>query len=269
MLFLDESVISFKLDFIDSFNLPKTPVEEGPGKDFESLEDVVRALLYDINLELTKIKPDILIEFRQSYIGPVVGTCGNMLRVADCPQDALTNRVSSINLRLISGKSAIHSDMIMWNLNDSPENAALQLVNTLFCVPQVSILIDKLPKEHLSMLKFYLEFWNENRDTLLDGKLVPENPEAGYSMVIAKTNTNIIATGYTKNTLALSGDYEKIVFVNGTGKNKCYIDFDNCEKIYKFEIFDCLGNITKTGTVNSFDNTVKFEIPLCGMIKLF
>ena len=48
------------------------------------------------------------------------------------------------------------------------------------------------------MLKFYLEFWNENRDALLDGKLVPENPEAGYSMVIAKTNTDIIATGYTK-----------------------------------------------------------------------
>lgn len=257
-----------KLDFIDSFELPKTPVQEAPGKDFESLEEAVKTLLYDINTELTKIKPDILIEFRQTYIGPVVGICGNMLRVADCPQDALRNRVASIDLRLISGKSAVHSDMIMWNLNDSTENAALQLVNTLFCVPQISMLLDKLPQEHLSVLKFYLCFWNENSDTLLNGKLIPENPEAGYSMVTAESDTDIIAAGYSKNTLTPSKDYNKIVFVNATGKNNCYIDFEKCNRTYYYEILNCKGNVIKTGTINNSDNVVKFDIPLCGMLKL-
>jgi len=265
---LDWDLDGLKLDFIDSFELPKNLSEEAPGKDFESLEEAVKVLLYDINAELSKIKPDILIEFRQTYIGPVVGICGNMLRVADCPQDALRNRVASIDLRLISGKSAIHSDMIMWNLNDSVEHAALQLVNTLFCVPQISMLIDTLPKDHFSMLKFYLDFWNENRDTLLDGKFIPENPEACYSMVTADDDTNIIVAGYTKNLLTLRKDYKKIVFVNATGKNTCYIDFENCKKSYSFEIFDCMGNIIKTGNTDDLNTIIKFEIPLCGMIKL-
>jgi len=265
---LDWDLDGLKLDFIDSFELPKNKAEEAPGKDFESLEEAVKVLLYDINAELSKIKPDILIEFRQTYIGPAIGICGNMLRVADCPQDALRNRIASIDLRLISGKCAVHSDMIMWNMNDSTENAALQLVNTLFCVPQISMLIDLLPEEHLSMLKFYLNFWNENRDTLLDGLLIPENPEAGYSMVTAQNATDIIAAGYSKNILTLQHDFEKIVFINATGKNNCYIDFENCTDSYHYEILDCLGNGTKKGAISGSDNVLKFEIPLCGMITL-
>ena len=257
-----------KLDFIDSFELPKTPCEEAPGKDFNSIEDAVKELLYEINSTLTQIKPDILIEFRQTYIGPVVGICGNMLRVADCPQDALRNRIASIDLRLISGKSAVHSDMIMWNIADTVENAALQLVNTLFCVPQISMLIDKLPENHYKMLKFYLDFWNENRITLLDGELIPENPEAGYSMVTAKWKNNIIASGYSKNTLTLDKDYSNIVFVNATGKNICYIDFENCRKSYEYKIYDCMGSIINTGEIKSTETILKFDIPPCAMIKI-
>ena len=34
---------------------------------------------------LTKIKTDVLIEFRQSYIGPLMRKYGNLFRAGDCP----------------------------------------------------------------------------------------------------------------------------------------------------------------------------------------
>ena len=43
----------------------------------------------DIKSALSEINPDICIEFRQRYIVPGVMSCGNMLRVSDCPADLI------------------------------------------------------------------------------------------------------------------------------------------------------------------------------------
>ena len=98
-----------KLDFIDRF-VTNGQVKEG--MDFLCVEDAVEQLLREIYEALTAINPEILIEFRQPYFGPVVGTYGNMMRVWDCPLDSVTNKNQTLNLRLISSDCAVHSDMI-------------------------------------------------------------------------------------------------------------------------------------------------------------
>ena len=48
------------------------------GMDYALVEEAVCRLLTDVREALTAIKPDILIEFRQNYIGPAIrgfGTC--------------------------------------------------------------------------------------------------------------------------------------------------------------------------------------------------
>lgn len=62
----------FKLDFIDEFRLTEFSDNCSQERDFESLEDALEELLSNISSRLKAIKPDILIEFRQSYVGPVV-----------------------------------------------------------------------------------------------------------------------------------------------------------------------------------------------------
>ena len=89
-----------------------------------------------------------------------------MLRVMDCPNDAICNRQDVVNLRFTSGNTAVHSDMIMWHYDDTVESAALQLVSIMYSVPQISVRIAKLSDEHKKMLDFYLHFWRENRETL-------------------------------------------------------------------------------------------------------
>ena len=66
------------------------------------------ALLDGVYKKLTALNPEVMLEFRQSYIGPAVRKYGNMLRVGDCPIDAIKNRQDIVNMRLTSGKTAVH-----------------------------------------------------------------------------------------------------------------------------------------------------------------
>ena len=72
-----------KLDFIDAFTLGGKSLEDDAGRDFVSLEEAIDALMSGITEKLTAVKPDIMIEFRQSYIGPAIRKYGNMMRVGD------------------------------------------------------------------------------------------------------------------------------------------------------------------------------------------
>ncbi|NIO10738.1 MAG: alpha-galactosidase, partial [Deltaproteobacteria bacterium] len=84
---------------------------------------------------------------------------GNMFRAADCPNMAVINRARTTDIRLLCGNTAVHSDMYMWHRDDPVEKAALQILNVLFSVPQLSVRLDSVPEEHIRMIKFWTEYW--------------------------------------------------------------------------------------------------------------
>ncbi len=257
----DWKLDGLKLDFIDSFALRGKSLEDDPKRDFSSLEEGIHALMTEIKSTLTAINPDIMIEFRQSYVGPSIRKYGNMLRVGDCPCDILKNRMGVVNLRLTSGKTAVHSDMLMWNTEDTPENGALQFAAVLFSVPQISVRVDKLPEKHLKMLKHYLDFWYENKDVLLDGKLTALNPEVFYSQVSSVLNNKEIVAAYTYSVINVKT--EKIIAVNATMHNSLVIK--NAKgKVYK--TVNCMGEITDSGVVET--EIAELPVPTAGIIYI-
>ena len=246
-----------KLDFIDSFVLKGKSLEYDERRDYQSLEDAIHALMTDVKARLTALNEDILIEFRQSYIGPSIRKYGNMLRVGDCPGDILANRSQIINLRMTSGGTAVHSDMIMWNEKDTVENAALQFANVIFSVPQISMLVKNLPQEHIEMLKFYINFWKEYRYILLNGKVTAKNPECDYSQASSTLDNTTIVAVYTNNVVDAkngttivvnAGSFSSVIVKNAV--NKRYI-LKNCkgEILDRGEVRDSLKefSITKAG----------------------
>lgn len=248
-----------KLDFIDSFVLKGKSLEYDENRDFQSLEDAIHALMSEIKARLTAINKDILIEFRQSYIGPSIRKYGNMLRVGDCPGDVLANRSQIINLRMTSGETAVHSDMIMWSEKDSVENAALQFVNVIFSVPQISMLIKNLPEEHIQMLKFYIAFWKEYRNVLLKGKLTAKNPENDYSQASSTLDNTTVTAIYTNNVIDAkngtnivvnAGAFDTVIVKNAV--NKRYI------------IKNCKGEPLNRGEVR--DSLKEFSVPAAGVL---
>ena len=167
-----------------------------------------------------------------------------MLRVGDCPGDILANRSQIVNLRLTSGKTAVHSDMIMWNEKDSVENAALQFANVIFSVPQISMLIKDLPQEHIEMLKFYISFWKEYRNVLLDGKLTAKNPENDFSQAQTTLGNTTVVAIYTNNVVDAKSDVT--VIVNASGFDSVIVK-NAINKEFTFK--NCKGEITDSGIV--------------------
>lgn len=257
----------FKLDFIDFFFYPGANDVMADGRDCDSVEEAVAILLMNIRKSLSEIKPDIMIEFRQPYVGPVTSSCGNMFRVADCPGDALRNRIGVVDIRLTSGSIPAHSDMLMWSMEESAETAALQIINVLFAVPQISVMIDKLSDEHYRMLKFYINFWKSNSDVLLDGKLSAENPEANYSLVSAEKDNRIVVATFSKNLFCAEKDYDFAKLVNGTGKSGIAV-LKRCRSEYEYIIYNCMGETVENGVFSENENIKEFDVPASGVVEL-
>ncbi len=256
----------FKLDFIDAFRLTDYSKAPDERRDFVSVEDAVHQLLIDVMERLRKVNPDMLFEFRQAYVGPAVKTFGNMIRVSDCPNDALINRVGIGDLRLTSGKTPVHGDMLMWHMDDCVESAAKQIIAVLYGIPQISVDLTKVPQDHFKMINFYLDFWNNNRDALIDGEFIPLNPESNYSVFIGKTDKKAIATAYTGNMVSLPCTEDEIIIVNGTGKKGIVLESENGFSA-TVEIFNCMGNMIDSYDAE-FGDLTKIDIPISGLAKI-
>ena len=256
----DWNLDGLKLDFIDNFVLEGKGLEDDDRRDYQSLEDAIDVLMIDITDKLREINPEILIEFRQSYVGPAIRKYGNMLRVADCPNDCFRNRHNIINLRYTSGKTAVHSDMVMWHYDDTVESAALQLVSIMYSVPQISVRAAKLSDEHKKMLDFYLHFWKENRETLIDGKLWAANPESGYSIACSEKGGNAIFTAYTDTVIDCSA-YKGIIAMNSTRSKTLIIKGAEGKR---YTVLNCMGERISAGAIDGA--ICEIAVPLAGMI---
>lgn len=248
-----------KLDFIDSFILKGKSLEQDEKRDYPSLEDATHALMTEIRASLTAINPDIMIEFRQSYVGPSIRKYGNMLRVGDCPCDILKNRIGIINLRMTSGKTAVHSDMIMWNSEDTVENAALQFASILYGVPQVSMRVDKLFEQHYRMLKYYVSFWKEWKNVLLDGRLTARNPEANYSIASSVLDGKEVITAFTTPVIDVTA--AESVAVNASMYDSLII---RGAEGREYRTVNCMGEEIARGKINS--SLAEIEVPVSGMV---
>ena len=141
-----------KLDFIDQFIQPKDDpaAKDGfVGRDYRSVPEAVNRLMKDVLTRLQAIKPNVLVEFRQHYMGPAILQYGNMMRVADCPADPCANRKRMCDLRLTSGGIAVHSDMLVWSRNETPEGAALPILNVLYSTIQYSMILKTINPQHI------------------------------------------------------------------------------------------------------------------------
>lgn len=268
----DWGLDGFKLDFIDAFGVPQGEKPAyGGGRDIASVDAAVDRLLKDTLSRLRAINPEIMIEFRQSYIGPLMRTYGNMFRAGDCPNDALTNRQRTLDVRLLCGSSAAHSDMLMWNEGDSVESAAMQLIGVLFSVPQISVMLDRIPHSHFEMLRHYLRFWIENRDTLLDGKLTPLHPEANFTCVLAQTEKTLIAASYVSGAVSVPAKrFERICLINGTYERRMIADFgpEGPESGYTYEVLDCTGARQGSSGIKAGAGIAVIDVPPAGMAVL-
>ncbi|MGI9279813.1 MAG: glycoside hydrolase family 36 protein [Endozoicomonas sp.] len=244
----DYNLDGLKLDFIDEFNMAYaegSALEADPERDTESLPDAVDQLMMGTRQALSAINPDIMIEFRQRYIGPMIRKYGNIFRVHDCPNDSIMNRMSIMDLRMFSGDTAIHSDMFIWSNEDTAESASLHFINTLFSVPQISPDMKELSAEHLQMTRHWLSFWKAHKDILLKGKLRSHYPEMQYPLIESQLGNRKIITAHGRMVADIFNSAEEsIILVNGAMEESLFVRLDE-ESTVKCMVKNCLGEIVR------------------------
>ena len=247
-----------KLDFIDSFHLTDESSTDYENMDCVSLEKGLERLLSEATSELRKINPEIMIEFRQSYIGPIVSKYGNLFRVTDCPNDAIFNRIGSLDLRMTSDKIPVHSDMLMWNEKDTNESVMYQLLATMFCVPQISVRFDSVSADHKKLLKNYLGFWRANKETILDGKMQILGVDANYTAATATKGSECVAVIYENVPLVLENGVKTNLF-NSKGHSGVYVE---CGEDREYELYDMFGEKYASGKLSK--GVSKLDLVNCG-----
>lgn len=234
----------FKLDFIDSFHFRgKDPAiaDNYAGRDIKSLPEAVDVLMQDVYKALSAINPEVLVEFRQSYIGPAIRQYGNMMRAADCPANPQDNRIRIAKLRLTSGQTAVHSDMLEWNVNENDENVACSIINSIFGVVQYSAMLRDVSENHKKIIRHYIDFSQMHRQTLLHSKFIPHHPELGYPVVEAVAADERIVGVYSDCAMVdISACSGKAIILNATGRGKVLVKLSS--NVRKCTTYDCFGN---------------------------
>ena len=264
------NIDGLKLDFIGRFTLPegvKDPAvgENYAGRDIKSIPLAVDAMLTEVMKRLKAIKPDILIEFRQSYISTSIRRFGNMIRATDCPCSMVENRTRTARLRLTSGKTAVHSDMLEWRNDETPESAARCIINSLFSVVQYSVRLKTLPEPHRRMVAHWIRFSQEHREALVRGAFRPHYPAADYPLLEGESAAERVFGVYQENLVVDVGAADRpVVVINGANSGRLPLLLPATPE--KVEAFDTFGNRTDAPTLKAGVNFA--AVPVSGYLKL-
>ncbi|MEL6674349.1 MAG: glycoside hydrolase family 36 protein [Bacteroidota bacterium] len=259
---------AFKLDFIDDFRVyPETVLTRENGRDYANVNEAVDRLMTDVMAALKSLKPDIAIEFRQQYIGPAMRKFGNMFRAFDCPNDAVSNRIRTVDVKLLCGDSAVHADPQTWHPQDRVERAALQLLNAFFAVPQLSIHLRKAPEAFLKMIRFYNEYWRAHAHILLDGHFSAIHPLSNYPLLMSQLDEHTIAGVYEDVPVVWEAQSRLDVL---NGKMTDFVLLRNTGRAGNFhvEVWSCQGERLLEDRCYLDERIAEIKVPAAGMVRL-
>ncbi len=254
-----------KLDFIDTFAKNKDIPGYKPGMDCETVTQAVEKLLDGIIRGATAIKPDFLLEFRQNYVGPVVLKYANMLRVGDCAFDPVTNRIGVADLRMMTKDVAVHSDMLLWSPTETAENCALQLLNIMFSVLQISVRLTQIPDFQLRVLESYLDYYRKNYRILTQAPILVRHPETCYSVLSAEDPAlnRRITVLYSESAVRADGSDTDVW--NATGGESVALINDTCASLV-ITVYDCMQDEIRR--INTDSPAVALDIPVGGYANI-
>jgi alpha-galactosidase len=263
-------VDGLKLDFIELFApKPETVMTAENGRDYASVDEAVDRFFTDVMKHLRAIKPDIAIEFRQPYNGPLMRKYGNMLRGVDCPNAGPVNRKEIVDLRLLADNTAVHSDMIAWHANEPVSSAALQILNVIFSVPQISVRLGEVSPQHRKMIGFWMTYWKENRGILLDGDFQPVGPAHNFPLLVARAGEKLIASLYQDMVVTVAAAApSRIDVINAKPGTAVVLRFGQDYGPCTVRVLDCMGGLVSEQKTNITAGVRDWEVPPSGLLEI-
>jgi alpha-galactosidase len=202
-LMRDYGLDGLKIDFLDSIALDHLVATNS---DYRTLGEGVYDILSAAIDRAQAARPGVLIEFRNTYTNLASRRYANLYRASDVPINFTLNRWQVTMLRLLVPDRAVHLDPALWHPDDSDENVAVQLINVICSVPMVSIELDRYPQAHLDIVRYWIGFYREHRDTIIHGAFTPDIHLGQVPLI-----------RFTSETERIIGVYDDLAFAPGAG----------------------------------------------------
>ena len=149
-----------KIDFLDIV-LPSAAAPVGRNTAY-LIEKMCSALRRD---------PEHLIEFRQGYATVGMLPYGTQFRAGDVPFDWALNFRRMADIRLSVGDGVpVHADPAYWSEDEYPVNVARHMMVMLMGVPMLSMDVNTMPPEHLTIVKQFLDLYHAEKELLNHGR---------------------------------------------------------------------------------------------------
>lgn len=231
----------WKIDFIQHFHLyQRDKADAGMnGRDLRSVSDAALVLQEEFSSELRKVNPEVMFEFMFAYGGARGQKAATQLRAGDCPADAVWNRNQTARLRLLSGqRAAVHSDMLTWSPEESPEACARQIISSLHAVIQYGMRLTALTAAQKEVVKFWTGFQRRHAQTLFQGAFRPHGAVHSYPLIEMESAAERILTVHQQDLAARLVLDRQVMVINGTGAVGVPALADRAAQV---EYFDCRG----------------------------
>lgn len=203
----DYGLDGLKVDFIDEIR-PNVEAPEG-----QSVMKFVRSLSKGIR----DVKPDALIEFRQSYATPGMAAYGTQFRAGDVPFDFIDNFQRLAQIRISMGdRVPVHADPVYWHPQESPMNISRHMIASLCGVPMLSMDLLDLNETERKIICRWLRFYREHLVTFRDGKwkVAYHQSNTAYMGVSGADESIIVLLDPARLPEALEGVGEKTTVLN-------------------------------------------------------
>jgi alpha-galactosidase len=191
-----------KIDFIDSIS------DDGLAGD-EGRRGVGEGLYAALSLAIDRarqVRPELLVEVRNSYANLASRRYANLYRASDVPLNFGANRWQVTMLRLLAPDRAVHLDPVLWHPDDSDEDVATHLINAIVSVPTISVELDRYRRSHLELVRHWIGFYREHREAIVHGEFAPEIRPGTVPLIRFKGSTERIVGVYDDVAFPLGAD---------------------------------------------------------------
>ncbi|MFE7041051.1 glycoside hydrolase family 36 protein [Streptomyces atratus] len=262
-----------KFDFIDWFAArdgfdPNEAYPPGPEADCAVVSEGVQLLLAEIHARLAVAHPAAMVENRQPYVSPGLWPYSTMIRATDCPLNPTLNRTRTLDLRLIAGPLAVHSDMLMWHPSETAEQIGVHLISVLFSVPQISVDLAAQTVEQREALAFWLSVFRGNADVLQLGVLEPSRPELCYPIVRAHDGASMVVARYAPLPVEVPAvGWSKLLVANADASSIVFL-LGGPEADAEAVVQDARGRRVWSGLVRLGAGSTTVDVPTGGLLTL-
>lgn len=256
----------FKIDFLQKMtdgDDDPVPMEGLGGRDSRWVCDAACDLQEELSSSVRSIRSDALFEYMLGYCGILGQRAATHMRASDCPGDVIWNRNQTVRLRLMCGnRVAVHSDPLLWGREASAEDCGIQFVSVLHSVLQLSVRLTELTQEQKRVVRHWISFSRNHRDTLLRGSFRPHAPYHAYPFVEMESAEERIVSVFQRGQVVPLASDRRTFVLNGTDSAELCVDVSVGGVL---EIFDTFGMLCERRDVEA--GIVRLPVPRAGFAK--